>query len=43
MATGSRSRPPSRGLDEGSPWARLTTEQVVTNVEVAAYLRATGP
>lgn len=29
--------------DEGSPWARLTTEQVATNVEVAGHLRARGP
>lgn len=29
--------------DDGRPWARLTTEQVVVNVEVTDHLRATGP
>lgn len=30
-------------LDDGVPWARLTTEDVLYNVEVEDYLRASGP
>ncbi len=30
-------------LDEGTPWARLTTEDVVYNVDVREYIRAKGP
>jgi hypothetical protein len=30
-------------LDEGMPWARLTTEEVVYNVDVREYIRAKGP
>ncbi len=30
-------------LDDGTPWARLTTEEVLYDVEVTDHLRATGP
>jgi hypothetical protein len=30
-------------LDDGTPWARLTTEEVLYNVEVEDHLRTTGP
>jgi hypothetical protein len=30
-------------IDDGSPWARLTTEDVVYNAEVTGYLRERGP
>ena len=30
-------------LDDGAPWARLTTEDVVYNADVEDYLRSRGP
>jgi len=30
-------------IDEGTPWAVLTVEEMVYNVDVAEYVRATGP
>ncbi|MBN2549389.1 MAG: hypothetical protein JXB15_09545 [Anaerolineales bacterium] len=30
-------------LDEGTPWAVFTVEDVIYNADVREYLRATGP
>ena len=30
-------------LDQGTPWATFTAEEIVYNVDVQAYIRATGP
>jgi hypothetical protein len=30
-------------FDDGTPWARLTTEEILYNAEVEAYLRSHGP
>lgn len=30
-------------LDEGTPWAVFTAEELVTNVDVSDYIRASGP
>lgn len=30
-------------LDQGRPWATFTAEEIVYNVDVQEYIRATGP